>query len=202
MTSKPLGSFFVAGAIVAALFSGCQTAPKVQSEFDKAAPFAAAKTFAVRPLPKQIPGVDPGMVLRVGPAAMDAVRASMKEKGFTEVSDVATADLAVLVHGKVVPKTEITDWGFTPYVGRAGWYRGYPYGVYGGTNVTVDQYNEGTLIVEVYDIKTKKMIWVGWVTATPSEDKSKQKGQVVAGVAQILAEYPAVGTIPVEIVEK
>ena len=187
----------VAGAIVAAALTGCQTAPKAQAEFDKTAGFTAVKTFAILPLPKQIPGVDPGLILRVGPAATAAARTSLKAKGYTEATSAANADMAVLVHGKAVPKTEITDWGFTPYAGRTGWYRGYPYGAY-GSNISVDQYQEGTVIVEIYEVKTQKSIWVGWVTATATEDKSKQAAEVSSGVTQILANYPAVGTIPVE----
>ena len=194
MKSTPV--LLALGLLMAGL-SGCQTVPKINTEFDASANFTAAKTFAVLPLPKNIPGVDPGLVLRVGPAAMDAVRASMKEKGYTETADAAKADIAVLVHGKSVPKTDVTDWGFQPTYGRAGWYRGYPYGVYGTSNVSVDQYDEGTLIVEVYDVKSKSMIWVGWASARATTKTSEQASRVSQGITDILAGYPAVGNIPV-----
>jgi hypothetical protein len=197
MHSKLLHCLTSVGVLVAFGLAGCQTAPKVQSEFDTSANFTAAKTFAVRPLPKSIPGVDPGLILRVGPAAMDAVRASLKGKGYTEVAEAKKADIAVLVHGKSVPKTEVTAWGFTPTYGRAGWYRGYPYGGYSMGNVSVDQYDEGTLIVEVYDVNSKNMIWVGWVTAEATANKSEQASKVAAGITKILATYPSVGNIPV-----
>jgi hypothetical protein len=179
-------------------FTGCQTAPKVQTEFDATAGFAATKTFSILPLPKNIPGVDPGLILRVGPAATEAVRTSMQAKGYTEAAASKEADLAVLVHGKLVPKTDVTDWGFTPYYGRAGWYGGYNYGVYGGSNVTVDQYNQGTLIVEVYDVKASKMIWVGWMEDRTDSNpkKDEQAAKVATLINTILATYPAVGAVP------
>ena len=206
MNSSLRSLFIVAGALAVAVLSGCQTAPKVQTEFDKSATFASAKTFAIRPIPQQIPGVDPGLILRVGPAATAAVRSSLTAKGYTEVSSAASADLAVLVHGKVVPKTEVIDWGYSPGYGAygrgAGWYGGYAYGAYATNNVSVSQYNEGTLIVEVHDTKTHQMIWVGWVVANATSDKDEQAAKVGKGVTRILAEYPAVGAVPVTPVAK
>jgi len=184
-------------SVVGLLWAGCATTPKVETEYDPAANFAAAKTFVVLPLPQKIPGVDPGLLLRVGPAAVNSAAAALYELGYKQVDDVKYADIAVLVHGKKVPKTDVTDWGFTPYVGGYGWYGRYPYGagVY-GSNITVDQYDEGTLIVEVYDVKSEKQIWVGWMTGRSTTDKSKQAGNVSEGVAMILANYPAAGMAP------
>jgi hypothetical protein len=181
------------------VFSGCQTAPKINSEFDAEAGFTAAKTFFVCPLPKQIPNVDPGLLMRVGPAALGAARTGMAGRGYAEVTDVAKADLAVVIHGKSVPKTDVTDWGFTPYYGRAGWYGGY---AYGGSNITVDQYDEGTLAVEIYDLKTSKMIWVGWVTARRTDKTEEQAARVAEGITKIIAEYPIVGNKPVKPAKK
>lgn len=195
MKLSSVASLFVLGLVLVGL-SGCQSAPKVNSEFDSSADFTSARTFALRPLPNSIPGVDPGLVLRVGPAATSAARASMSAKGFTEASDVAKADLAVLIHGKSVPKTDVTEWGFTPYY-AAGWRGSYAYGMYGGSSVTVDQYDEGTLIVEVYDVKTRKMIWVGWMTARSSGRTEDQAAKVGNAVSEILAGFPGVGTRPV-----
>jgi hypothetical protein len=192
----------IAGAIFVTLLSGCSTAPVLQVEYDQSAAFAAAKTFAVRPLPRQIPGVDPGMVERISPAAMGAASAGMKLKGYTEETSAARADLAVLVHGKAVPKTEATDWGFTPNAGSAGWYQSYAYGTYNETSVAVDKYIEGTLIVEVYDVKTKQMIWVGWMTGVATENKEAQADNISRNIARILADYPAIGTMPPKPVAK
>jgi hypothetical protein len=182
-----------------AAFSGCTTAPKISSEFDAEADFTAAKTFALRPLPKEIPNVDPGLIMRVGPAALGAARSTLTGKGYTEVPDMAKADLAIVIHGKSVPKTDVTDWGPTVAYGRAGWYGGY---AYGGSNVTVDQYNEGTLAVEVYDVKTRKMIWVGWATARATEKTDEQAARVGEAITNILAQYPVVGNKPVKPVKK
>jgi hypothetical protein len=183
------------GSLVLGL-AGCTTAPKLSTEFDKDYDFTKAKTFIIRPIPKDIPGVDPGLVLRVGPAATAAARSALNGKGYIEVAEPAKADIAVLLHGKSVPKTDVTDWGFTPYYG-GGWYGGYPYGMYGGSSVTVDQYDEGTLIVEVYDVKTRKMVWVGWGTSRMTSKTEEQPGNVGSAVTNLLMGYPAAGQKPV-----
>lgn len=179
--------------------AGCTSAPKLQFDFNKETDFTKAKTFILKPIPQNIQGVDPGLVMRVGPAAMDAVRSSMIAKGYMEVSDKTKADIAVVVHGKAVPKTDVTDWGMTGgmYYGRGGWYGGYPYGMYGGSNITVDQYTEGTLIVEVYEVATKSMIWVGWGTARMTSKTDEQVANVRNGITTLLNNYPAVGQSPV-----
>jgi hypothetical protein len=147
MKLTSVSSLIAFGSLILGL-TGCTSTPKLEVEFDKETDFTKAKTFVVRPIPKDIPGVDPGLVLRVGPAATAAVRSSMVAKGYIEVFEAAKADIAVLIHGKSVPKTDVTDWGFSPYYG-AGWGGAYSYGMYGGSSVSVDQYDEGTLIVEV-----------------------------------------------------
>lgn len=180
--------------LVGLLFAGCTTSgPKIETELDPTVDFSKAKTFYVLPLPERIPGADPGILLRLGPAALNAVEAGMWELGYQQVMDINQADIAVYVHGKAVPKTDITDWGFAPYAGGYGWYGGYPYGGYYGSSISVDQYDEGTLIVEVYDVETSKMIWVGWRSRRASEDKTEQVERVTEGVTGILARYPAVG---------
>ena len=54
---------------------------------------------------------------------------------------------------------------------------------------SVDQYQEGTLVVEVYDQKTKRMVWVGWVTArSPSRAKEAERTQ--AALRSITDRFP------------
>jgi len=198
MKSTSLTAWITAGFVALAVI-GCTTAPKLNVDFDKNTDFTKAKTFILKPIPQNIPGVDPGLVMRVGPSATSAARQAMTSKGYIEVSDKSKADIAVVIHGKSVPKTDVTDWGMTGgmYYGRGGWYGGYPYGgMYGGSNVTVDQYDEGTLIVEVYDVPTKNMIWVGWGSNRMTSKTDEQATNVGNAVRDLLASYPAVGQAP------
>jgi hypothetical protein len=187
-------------AVLAVMVAGCATKPpKVNTEFDSQADFKEAKTFAVLPLPKSIPGADPGLAMRVSGTVENTIRAAMTAKGYTEV-EKADADIAVLLHGKLVPKTDVTDWGFTPSYGAYGWnrgYRGYYGGMYAGSSVSVDQYNEGTMIAEVYDVDSKSMIWVGWITGRANQKREGEQERVSMNVDRILALYPPMGAAPI-----
>ncbi|MBE2215347.1 MAG: hypothetical protein IAE82_15850 [Opitutaceae bacterium] len=56
--------------------------------------------------------------------------------------------------------------------------------------------------MEVYDLKTRKMIWVGWVTARRTDKTEEQPGRVAEGVTMVIAEYPIVGNKPVKPAKK
>jgi hypothetical protein len=198
---KPIQILSTLALSAAALaFVGCASKPpKVNTEFDSDAPFTEARTFAILPLPKDIPGADPGLAMRVGDQVLETVRTAMTAKGYTETAK-EDADIAVLIHGKLVPKTNVTDWGFTPYYGAYGWnrsYRSYYGGYYSTSNVTVDQYDEGTLIGEVYAVDSKSMIWVGWITDRANTKREGEVERITNAVNRLLAQYPPMGAMPV-----
>ena len=143
--------------------------------------------------------MDPGAGIRLSSSALASAKAAMGAKRYTESADPKQADVALIIKGKSVPKTDITDWGFSYGVG----WGGYPYaGGYYGSNVSVDQYDEGTLIVEAYDVKTRAMIWVGWVTGRVQSNTEGQAERVAGAVTQVLGSYPAVGMEPTPPVKK
>ena len=173
-----------------AFLFGCESTPKIQSEYNESVDFGAYKTYAVMPLPTSIPGADPGIVLRTGRFVQQEVEAELNAAGYTQVP-IEECDFAVNLTGKVVPKTDITDWGYMHYPSR-GWYGAYSPYYYTGSNVTVDQYEEGTLIIEIYDAKTKEMAWVGWgVGRRKSGGPDLEKLSQV--IASILADFPPQG---------
>ncbi|HSH10039.1 MAG TPA: DUF4136 domain-containing protein [Oceanipulchritudo sp.] len=172
------------------LLVGCESTPKISSEFNPETDFSAYKTYALMPLPTSIPGADPGMVLRTGQIVKDAVRAGLNSKGYIEVP-MEEADFAVNMTGKVVPKVDVTDMGYTAMPSR-GWYGYYtPYTYSRG--VDVDQYEEGTVILEVYDSKNKEMVWVGWGVAR-REGGVPDPVKITNGINSILAKFPPSGT--------
>ena len=170
-----------------AFLFGCESVPKIQSEYNESVDFSSYNTFAVLPLPNSIPGADPGMVLRTGKFVEAEVVANLVAAGYNQVP-VEEADFAVNITGKVVPKTDVTDWGYMHFPTR-GWYGGYSPYYYTGSNVTVDQYEEGTLILEIYDSKSKEMAWVGWGVGRRSSSGPDLE-KLSAVIDSILAEFP------------
>jgi len=57
----------------------------------------------------------------------------------------------------------------------------------GGGRVWIDQYAEGTAIVEFRDTKSGELIWRGFVTETVDPDKSEQK--INNGIKKLIARF-------------
>ena len=159
-----------------------ENGPKVKIEIDPDSDLSQYKTFAIMPLPTDLPGIDPGVALSFGRIAKDVIETEISAKGYTG-ANLTQADFAVNVRGQVVPKIDVNEYGYGHY-GPRGWWRTYPYG-----NVTVHEYKEGTLIVEIYDGSTKKMVWVGWVTGRrKSGNPDPERFRELLG--RIIAPFP------------
>jgi hypothetical protein len=72
----------------------------------------------------------------------------------------------------------------------------YPYGGryrYGGwysvSSVSVQQYREGTLSIEVYDAKTEQAVWVGWASKRLSRNDDS-RAVISEAVSKILQDFP------------
>jgi hypothetical protein len=191
MNRKNIITLSVCGLLLAAL-SGCTSAPKIESEFDPAEDFTAHKSYYVVPFPETIPNVDPGTLMRIAPAAQTATETGMAAKGYTKAANVDSADLLVVIHGKSVPKTELYN-NYTPTYAGAWGYGRYPYAAYNMNTVSVDNYDEGTLILEMHERATKQMIWVGWTTGRVKSDTSGQAERVASLIGLILDQYPNQG---------
>jgi hypothetical protein len=183
---------FLTGCALA-LFSGCESGPEIKFEVDRSVDVSAYKTYALVPFSKTAgisgQGADPGASLKYAAPITSAIKAGLAGKGYTEAADVNKADFAVNVRATIVPQTDVTDWGMG-YAGYPGW-RGGGYGYWGyggGYNVTVDQYNQGVLRIEIFDMKKKELVWVGWATDRLSDKPDVTK---IPGIVNgILANFP------------
>jgi hypothetical protein len=79
------------------------------------------------------------------------------------------------------------------YSPRYGYGYGPGYGTGYGTSTTTTTQNDylvGTLIVDVFDAKTKKHIWQGIGKKTVSENTSKREERINTAVADIMKAFP------------
>lgn len=71
-----------------------------------------------------------------------------------------------------------------------------PYGYYYGpywmrSEVSIYEYQEGTLIIDLMDAKTDNLVWRGWITNfLKNRDPEKMEESINNAVRQIFAEYP------------
>lgn len=172
--------------IAVSMLVGCSSYDIV-SDYDSAAPFASFKTYRWAIDPANAQG---NLLLQnqlLGKRVKSAVDEELKAKGFTLVTS-GEADVFIASHLTTKDKLNVTDWG---YGYGAGPYR-YGYG-YGGSSVSVTQYTEGTLVVDMVNAKNKELVWRGIASGAmasqlpPPEEMDARVKEIIGA---ILAEYP------------
>ncbi len=172
--------------MVLAVAAGCSTA-NLNTEYNKEVDFSSYKTFALLPFPSHVPGSAPGSAMGLGPLLQKTLRDTLVSKGFTEVP-MSEADFTAGIRGEVNPQLRVHDYGYN-YPVAPYWAGSYPY-MRTTPMTSVSQYEEGVLIVEIFDAKTKELSWVGWSTRKRPEGASINAERVQAGIIQILSDFP------------
>ncbi len=173
--------------LVALALSACSTL-KTSSDYDPAANFNDVKTYAwiVKKTKDSTYQLDGLMDQRIR-AAIDSHLAA---KDIT-LTDAATADILVNYLTKVDKKINIdtfsTNYGYNPYYGR-GW--GYSGNI--NTQTTVREYEVGTLILDMVNRETGKLIWRGSVADTIRDQNTPEERVEVINhaISEMLVHYP------------
>jgi hypothetical protein len=179
---------FVAAALTALLAMPAYAA-KPQIQWDEAFDFSAVKTFQWVTQPEgTLEQQNPFMHSRV----IAAIEYELTAAGLTQVQ--ANPDVFVTYHTATEEKVRLESdsygYGFGGY-GTVGWGRyGYGYGYAGPVSTTtrVVEYDEGTLVVDIYTASTKQLIWRGTATRVFSENMEKAEQQVVKIIKQMGAQ--------------
>jgi hypothetical protein len=171
--------------LITGIFFGCAPSLKVTSDYDSAANFTQYKTFRMdKPTDASQQSVSQLNQERV----FKAVRAEMLKKNFIESEN---ADL--IVHTVTVFKDMQSVSSSTNYYGYGGYYR--PYGWGGGmasghTTYNVQNYKDGSLIIEVVDASTKKLVWEGVGNKEIDKPSKNPEKDIPEAVASIMANFP------------
>ena len=163
------------------MMAGSALAQKVSVDWDKAANFAAYKTYiwaqgtaAKNPL--------------MGSRIIENVDAQLTAKGLRKVEDVASADLVVLYHAGTDTEVRMNtiDTGMYGY----GWGRwGYGGGM-GSSTTYVDKVLIGQLVVDIGDVKNKKYLWRGTANATIPSKPEKGEALIQKAVTKMFEKFP------------
>ena len=178
-------TLFLATTILLVMINSC-AGLKVTSDYDKNANFSKYKTFAIDTF-RQSESVSQLNQQRV----LNAVITNMKSKGYTESN---TPDLLVHISAIIKNKKSVSSTTDGFGYGYGGFYR--PYG-WGGnmtsyTTYDVYDYKDGSLIIDVADAATKKLLWEG-IGNKEIDGPIKDPDTVVPqAVAQIMQSLPAV----------
>ena len=162
------------------LLASCGPALQVTSDYDHSANFSNYHSFRIVKLEQQVQAISQFNQQRI----IDAVRNEMKSKGFTETED---ADLLVNIVTILKNEKQLTANTY----GYGGGYRPYAWGGgYSSTTVNVENYKNGSLIVEVADAKTKNLLWEGIGNQDIDQPSSNPDQAIQAAVKSIMASFP------------
>ena len=151
-------------------------AQHVQTDFDHQANFGQYKTYSWQE-------IKPGDSLWDS-RIKNAVNAQLEDKGLAQVT--ADGDLAI-----VAIKTSQTQRTLqTFYDGLGGGWGWRGFGGFGESTTTERDYQEGTLVIDLYDGKTKQLIWRGSTESVLSDKAEKNEKNLDKGVAKMFKNFP------------
>jgi len=154
--------------IACVLLATIAYAQKVTFDSNPSAPFASYKTYAWT---QGTSTADSLMEQRIH----EGVAAQLALKGLTPTN--ATPDLFVATHAVTQDHPQLLVNGF-------GWGLG---GV-----ASVENYTVGTLVVDLYDAKTRQMVWRGVATDSVSSKPQKNAERINKAIEKMFAKYPGV----------
>jgi len=166
---KALGLVFVL-----ALAATPAMAQKVTIDYSHDYDFEAIKTFQYVDTEKSDVKGNDLMAQRVE----DMIKKEMREGGSTEVQ--SNPDIYVTYHftSKENTSYNTTSMGYGGYGGYGGGWGGWGGGGMGTSTTYATTYTEGTLVIDLYDPDTKKLVWRGTGTVTVKAKPEKQIKQV------------------------
>jgi len=174
----------LAAAVALAATAACATM-SVSSHVERGVNFAEFTTYEWGP-PDNLPVGDPR--LDNNPFFNDylqgAVEKQMAAKGFTRAAAGRPADLLVHYHASVNQRLDVY---------RADNEAGY---CYGDCQPQVVDFEQGTLVIDIVDVKTKKVIWRGWAQDTMTgviDNQARLQKQVDEGVTKMFMLLPRGG---------
>jgi hypothetical protein len=156
------------------LFATASFAQQVKTDYDRGVDFSQFKTYSWEKVQTQ----DPLWVSRI----KQAVNATLGSKGWTPV--ISGGDVAIVA----MDMTQNHQTVNTYYDGfGGGWLWG---GGFGDATTSVDTYKVGTLVVDMFDTHTKKLIWRGSASDTLSDKSDKNIKNFDKGVQKMFDHFP------------
>jgi hypothetical protein len=158
---------FLRIALAAATLTGCASA-HVTTDWDHQARFTDYHTYAWMETP-QMQAMQRGTLF--DRRLRSAVDEQLSAKGFRRSDATGEADVLVVYHAGVQDKLDVQQWG------------------YAARRTDVRQYQQGTVVIDVVDGKSKSLVWRG--TASAEVGDPGQSGEKIGkAVQKMFASFP------------
>jgi hypothetical protein len=169
----------VAAGAVALFTIACGFSIKTATDYDRNVSFSNYHSFSI------LKGNSSGNPLMDQRAQGDVVSA-LTSKGWIEVP-AGQAQASVVVHAAT--KTKHTYETLYDGWGGWGWRRGWG-GGFGGSTMLVNDYEVGTLVVDIFDAKTKQGIWHGTASDALSDNAKSNAQATEHAVDKMFSNFP------------
>ena len=181
----------MASLLAGMLLASCASGPQLYSDWDDSVDFSAYRTFSFFN-PMSIEGE--GYATFHGNAFRNAIRSEMISRGYQEVEE--GGDLGINVSARLEERTNVST--TTDPMAYGGYYhyrRGFydPWMSYNfNTTTHVSQYTEGTINIDLVDMKQKRLVWegVGVGKVRPDRSNAERRTAINNGVAALFDDYP------------
>jgi hypothetical protein len=160
------------------LFAAKSPAQQVKTDYDRSANFAQYKTYSW----EHVKAKDPLDVDRI----KNAVNADLAGKGWSQVESGGDVSIVAV---EITREQQTLDTFYNGIGGGWGWRR-FGGGGFGEAITTTDTYKVGTVVVDLFDTKTKQLIWRGAATGTLSNNSDKNIKNLDKGVDKMFKHFP------------
>ena len=160
------------------LFADVSMAQQVKTDYDRGANFAQYKTYSW----EHVKTKDPLFVDRI----KSAVNAALAARGWTQVESGGDVSIVAI---QVTTNQETLNTFYNGFGGGWGWRR-FGGGGFGEATTTTETYTVGTLVVDLFDSRTKKLLWRGASSDTLSNNSDKNIKNLDKGVEKMFRQFP------------
>jgi Domain of unknown function (DUF4136) len=160
------------------LFAGISAAQQVKTDYDRAANFAQYKTYSW----EHVKTKDPLLEDRI----KGAVDTALTARGWTRVETGGDVSIVAI---QMTSDQETLNTFYNGFGGGWGWRR-FGGGGIGEATTTTETYKVGTLVVDLFDAKSKKLLWRGSSSDTLSNNSDKNIKNLDKGVEKMFQKFP------------
>jgi|ERR1700730_6173281 len=166
------------GLLVLLLVAELAAVAKIVSDYDPSASFSQYKTFMWIKKPHMD---DPLMDDRI----INAINSELTAKGWTLVTE--GADIGVAAH-VATRKQHNLETFYNGFGGGWGWHRWG--GGMGIATTRVETYTVGTLVVDLFDSRTKQLVRRGWASDALPDDPKKETKKLDKDIEKLFKNFP------------
>jgi hypothetical protein len=160
------------------LLAGAASAQQVKTDYDRGANFAHYKTYSW----ENVKTKDPLDVDRI----KNAVNAALAAKGLSRVESGGDVSIVAM---EITRNQQTLNTLYDGLGGGWGWRR-FGAGGFGEATTTTETYRVGTVVVDLFDTKTKQLIWRGSASDTLSNNSEKNIKNLDKGVDKMFKHFP------------